>query len=130
MADYPDIPPKGERTTRDYARRLFNNVYNYTLLGACGTAALVTGDWWLLLVGAGLEALFMLYAPDNPAVRILVDKVLDKQALDQIASKREKILKTLARADQIRCQYAVGCDGGSSRVRVMIYRRGGAWQER
>lgn len=104
MPDLPDIPPRGERTTRDYARKLFNNVYNYTLLGGVFAAAAATGDWWLMLVGGGLEALYMLYAPDNGAVRAVVDRVLDKEEIERQAARRETILRTLARGDQIRCQ--------------------------
>lgn len=100
----PEIPPRGERTTRDYARKLFNNVYNFTLLGGCAAASVATGDWWLMLVGAGAEALWMLFAPDNESIRSLVDSVLDKEEIERQAKRRESILRTLARADQIRCQ--------------------------
>jgi len=100
----PSIPPREERTTRDYARKLFFNAYNFSLLGGCGVTALLTGDWWLGLVGIGAEALFMLYAPDSTTVRLLVDKVLDKEALEEVAKKREATLRMLARPDQIRCQ--------------------------
>jgi hypothetical protein len=54
---------KPKRTTGDYARRLFHNPYNYSLLGGVAVASVATGQWWLGIVGVGMEALYMLYAP-------------------------------------------------------------------
>ena len=51
-----------------------------------------------------MEALWMLYAPDSKTVRLVVDRVLDKEEIERQAKRREKTLKTLSRADQIRCQ--------------------------
>lgn len=99
-----DVPPKEERTTGTYARRLFLNPYNLTLLGACGFTSLATGNGLLALVGVGMEAIWMLFAPDNPIVRRYVDQHLDKEALEEQAKKREEQLRTLARGEQVRCQ--------------------------
>ncbi len=35
----------GRRTTGDYAKKLFHNVYNYTLLGGIATATVASGQW-------------------------------------------------------------------------------------
>ena len=101
----PDSRPK--RTTRDYAKRLFHNFYNYTLLGGVTVASLVTGQWWMLLLGLGAEALWMLYAPDMKRLQNALDMIMDKETAEETAKRREQTLRNLSRADQIRCQALV-----------------------
>lgn len=61
---------KGEKQKKpSYASMAFNNPYNYTLLGGVGAVALMTGNWWLALFGAGMEGLWMLFAPDSKVLR-------------------------------------------------------------
>ena len=48
-----------------YHRYAFRNLYNYTLLAGVGAAALLTGQWWMLIFGGAAEALWMLFAPDS-----------------------------------------------------------------
>ena len=47
-----------------YAKYAFKNPYNYAVMGGFASAALLTGNWWLGLAGAGAEAIWMLFAPD------------------------------------------------------------------
>ena len=54
-----------------YARYAFKNPYNYAVMGGFASAALLTGNWWLGLAGAGVEALWMLFAPDSRLLRKL-----------------------------------------------------------
>ena len=52
-----------------YARYAFHNPYNYALMGGVASTAVMTGNWWLLIAGAGMEALWMLFAPDSKILR-------------------------------------------------------------
>ncbi len=99
MAD-ESRPP---RTTRTYAKRLFNNFYNYMLLGGAAATAAVSGDWWILLAAGAAEALFMLYAPDSPPVRHLLDKAIDREEADAAKKRRETAIAALTRGEQVRC---------------------------
>ena len=54
-----------------YAKYAFKNPYNYAVMGGFASAALLTGNWWLGLAGAGVEALWMLFAPDSRLLRKL-----------------------------------------------------------
>jgi hypothetical protein len=96
-------PEPGRRTTGDYAKKLFHNVYNYTLLGGVATAALATGQWWLGLVGVGLEAMYMLYAPDSKTIRNSVDKAFEREAEQERARARMGKLQILERDEKLRC---------------------------
>ena len=100
----PVLTSRKPRTYRDYAWRCFHNVYNYTLLGAAATSALMTDQWWILLAALGLEALWMIYAPDSKLVRRKLDEAMDRDEREERARRREEELKKLSRADQVRCQ--------------------------
>lgn len=60
----------------NYTELAFHNPYNYALMGGVGAIGVMTGNWWLLLAGAGMEALWMLFAPDS---RLLQKAVWDPQ---------------------------------------------------
>jgi len=96
--------PERKRTAGLYARKLFNNVYNYTLLGGVALASLATGDWWLLAVGAGLEVLYMLYAPDSEFVRGKVNGMLDAEDAAAAQAHLENMLQRMASEDRQRCR--------------------------
>lgn len=93
-----------KRTWKDYAGRLFNNVYNYTLLGGLATASALTGDWYLLVAGLGIEALFMLYAPDSKFMRKRIDAQIDREEALAAEEKRFALLSRLESYDRQRCR--------------------------
>src|SRR5262245_29039116 len=98
------MPDKSARTAGVYARKLFNNVYNYTLLGGVTAASALTGDWWLLAVGVGLEALWMLYAPDSELVRRRIDKTLDEEDASVERERLEMAMQRMNVEDRQRCR--------------------------
>lgn len=87
-----------------YARYAFNNPYNYAIMGGFASAALLTGNWWLGLFGAGVEALWMLFAPDS---KLLRKTWFDKLHAARMAAERRAELdakfKLLPEADAMRC---------------------------
>lgn len=96
--------PRPKRSTRVYAKRLFNNFFNYAFLGTSLAAGLITGQLWIPLVAAGMEALFMLYAPDLWPVQKFLDRVMDAEEEEEAKRRRAVLLVTLPRGDQVRCQ--------------------------
>jgi hypothetical protein len=92
------------RVAGDYVKALFHNVYNYTLLGGVATAAVLTGQWWLLAVGAGAEALYMLWAPSSKFVRSRVDRAFAEEDEKATQAMRQKLLESLSPADKSRVQ--------------------------
>ncbi len=82
-----------ERENVPYHRYAFSNVYNYTLLGGVTAAALLTGQWWLLVFGGAAEALWMLFAPDSKSLRRLWFDRVHAERLEEGARKalREKL---------------------------------------
>jgi hypothetical protein len=91
-----------------YARYAFKNPYNFALLGGFASAALLTGNWWLGVVGAAGEALWMLFAPDSKLMRKLAwDKQFsEEQNLERARALAEK-LRALPPAAAARCQALV-----------------------
>lgn len=95
--------PRPKRTTRVYAKRLFNNYFNYTFMAGAAVAGLITRQVWIPLVAAGMETLFMLYAPDLWPVQKALDQVMDSEDEAEAKKKRDAVLRGLSRADQVRC---------------------------
>jgi hypothetical protein len=93
-----------EKPRPPYARYAFKNPYNLAVLGGFATAAAATGNWWLALCGAGVEALWMLFAPDS---RLLRKLWFDKwHAADMAAAQRAELdakFKQLPEGDAMRC---------------------------
>ena len=58
MSSAPDDKPP-------YARYAFLNAYNLSVMGGAVAAAAATQNWWLAVVAAGVEGLWMLFAPDS-----------------------------------------------------------------
>jgi hypothetical protein len=87
-----------------YSRYAFKNAYNISLLAGAGAAAALTGNWWLALAGAGVEALWMLFAPDS---KLLQKMVWDKRwAAELDAAKKAELdakFKSLPESDAMRC---------------------------
>jgi hypothetical protein len=69
-----------------YAKYAFANAYNLGLLGASLATAAATQQWWVAAVGLGLEALWMVFAPDSRLLRRLW---FDKYHRREIDAKRE-----------------------------------------
>ena len=95
---------KDEKPRPPYAKYAFKNPYNYAVLGGFASAAALTGNWWLGLCGAGVEALWMLFAPDS---RLLRKTWFDKRFADeQEVARRAELdakFKLLPEADKMRC---------------------------
>src|SRR5215831_16994616 len=93
-----------EKPRPPYAKYAFNNPYNYAIMGGFASAALLTGNWWLGLCGAGVEALWMLFAPDSRLLRKLWwDKLFSSE---QEATRRAELdakFKQLPESDAMRC---------------------------
>lgn len=80
-----------------YARYAFHNPYNYALMGGVGATALLTGNWWMLIAGAGMEALWMLFGPDSKALRKLVwDKQFSEEQRAAAAARLQQMMARLS----------------------------------
>jgi hypothetical protein len=83
----------GRRDQRPpYAKYAFLNAYNLSLLAGSAMVAAATQSWWVGAVGVGVEALWMLFAPDSKLLRkVWFDKYHEKQLqqakLDEINAK-------------------------------------------
>src|SRR5262249_53931899 len=83
-----------------YFKYAFHNVYNYTLLGGVATVALMTQNWWLAVVGGGLEALWMVCAPGSRAMRELwLDKVHAEKVKEKQSAEKNRLLAGLPAPD-------------------------------
>ena len=93
--DKPKVP---------YARYAFQNPYNYAVLGGIASAAALTGNWWLGLAGAGMEAIWMLFAPDS---RLLQKTWFDKRYKEEqdaaMQAELDRKFKAMPDADAMRC---------------------------
>jgi hypothetical protein len=93
-----------EKARPPYSRYAFKNAYNISLLAGAGAAAALTGNWWLAVAGAGVEALWMLFAPDS---RLLQKLAWDKRwAAEQEEAKKAELdakFKLLPESDAMRC---------------------------
>jgi hypothetical protein len=93
-----------EKPRPPYAKYAFKNPYNYAVMGGFASAALLTGNWWLGLAGAGAEAIWMLFAPDSRLLRKLwFDK---RHQEDADAAKKAELdakFKLLPEPDAMRC---------------------------
>jgi hypothetical protein len=79
-------------------RRAFFNQYNGILLGATALFALATFSWLPLVIGAGLEALWMTFVPDSSFFRRWVGMQKSRETQDQIKRDTETILQHLDRS--------------------------------
>jgi hypothetical protein len=79
-------------------RRAFANQYNAILLGAAGVFALVTFSWVPLIIGAGVEALWLVLGTDTPFFRAWVERQENDEAKQELAQQAAHALATLAPA--------------------------------
>lgn len=91
----------------NYLKAAFLNVYNLSLLGGAAFASLLTGDW---LVGAGalgLEALWLVFAPDfKPFQRAVRES--ERQVREK--ADRERVDKLMAELPEREWQRAKALD--------------------
>jgi hypothetical protein len=86
-----------------YFRYAVHNPYNYALLTGVGAASLLTGNGFLALAGAGLEALWMAWAPGSKILRRLWFDRAHAAALAEAAAKeRARKLAGLPDEDKVR----------------------------
>jgi hypothetical protein len=93
-----DIKPRSNkwRESVPYRKYAFHNIYNYTLMGGVAATALLTQNWFLGVVGAGAEILWMVFAPDSPILqRLWFDKVHDANLRAQAEKERGEVLSQL-----------------------------------
>jgi hypothetical protein len=98
------MTPPDDKPKAPYTKYAFQNPYNYAIMGGFASAAVLTGNWWLGLAGAGAEALWMLFAPDS---RLLRKTWFDKRFQEEEAARRraelEAKFKSLPDTDAMRC---------------------------
>jgi hypothetical protein len=83
-----------------YHRYAFKNVYNYVAMGGFATAAVLNQNWWLLVLGAGLEGLWMLFGPDSRLLRKLwFDKVHAAKLEEAAERELDEKIASLPRAE-------------------------------
>ncbi|MBL9003397.1 MAG: hypothetical protein JNJ46_04070 [Myxococcales bacterium] len=76
------------KETPPYYRYAFVNPYNLSLLAGAGVAAAATGQWWLGVLAAAGEALWMLFAPDSKLLRRNIwDKIWESE---QVAAQKKR----------------------------------------
>jgi len=80
----------GERVRVPYHRYAFANAYNLSLLGGVGAAAVLTGQPWMLIIGAAAEAIWMLFAPDSKGLQRLW---FDRVHAQRLREQQEKVLR-------------------------------------
>lgn len=94
---------------RPYLKMAFLNPYNLSLLGGGLAAALLTMNPLLALGALGLEALWLLHAPDSKRLRhLLWDPRFDKLRRSIEAAERAERLKFLSDGPRARVETLVG----------------------
>jgi hypothetical protein len=83
-------------------RRAFFNQYNAILLGAAGLFALATFSWLPLVVGVGLEALWMTFLPDSSLFKRWVGTQKSRESQERIKAETAAIIKQLGEGYELR----------------------------
>lgn len=79
----------------NYLKAAFANVYNLSLLGGAFFASAATGDWFIGAAALGMEALWLLLAPDLKPFQRAVNR-LEREERDKADRARvEKLMQTL-----------------------------------
>jgi hypothetical protein len=109
----PDLPKavpsraEGE-AKRSYLKMAFSNPYNLSLFGGALAAAGLTLSPFLAIAAVGVEALWLLYAPDSRTLRQLVwDPKFEAARLEAIAEERGQRLAMLQPAERKRVDQLV-----------------------
>lgn len=77
-------------------KRAFWNQYNLILLGAAGLFAVTTFSWLPLLLGAGIEVLWMTLGPDTSLFKRWVARQESKEAQERLKKQAAEALETLS----------------------------------
>ncbi len=83
----------------NYLKAAFANVYNLSLLGGAGLAALATGDWFIGAAAVGLEALWLLMGPDLRPFQRAVNKAEREEREKADRERVAKLMETLPERD-------------------------------
>jgi hypothetical protein len=93
---------------KSYLKMAFNNPYNLSLLGGALAAAGVTLNPVLAIAAVGLEALWLMHAPDSKRLRMLLwDPRFEQVRLAVEQSERAEKTKSLSPAEQERVEQLV-----------------------
>ncbi len=87
-----------KKKTPGLFKRAFANQYNYILLGAAGAFAIATFSWLPLVIGAGVEALWLVLGADSVPFRRWVLAQETKEAQEAMVRQAETALKQLESA--------------------------------
>jgi hypothetical protein len=80
---------------KSFLQRAFANQYNAILLGSAALFAVVTFSWLPLLVGAGVETLWLVLGTDTPFFRKWVEGQENAEAKEELAKQAAAALATL-----------------------------------
>jgi len=87
-----------------YAKYAFMNAYNLSVLGGIFTVAAATQNWWVAGIGACLESLWMLFAPDSTVLqKTWFDKYHQSELDKARAAELDAKLKMLPPQEADRC---------------------------
>ncbi|HNN96381.1 MAG TPA: hypothetical protein PKI03_29105 [Pseudomonadota bacterium] len=91
------------KETPPYYRYAFVNPYNLSLLAGAGVAAAATGQWWLGLLAAAGEALWMLFAPDSKVLRRTVwDRIWESEQAAEHKKRQAQKFAALPDKEKVR----------------------------
>jgi hypothetical protein len=91
----------------NYLKAAFANVYNLSLLGGSLVASLATDNYLLGAVTLGLEALWLLFAPDTTPFKRRVDRMHRAQTEEVERARIAKLIETLPK-DEWRRAHSLG----------------------
>lgn len=80
---------------KEIYKRAFFNQYNMILLAGAGLFALTTGTIIPILIGGGVEALWMVFGPDTDFFHRWAEKQLNKEEAEQLRKELDDASKTL-----------------------------------
>lgn len=91
------MPADGNKKPRKPSlfRRAFLNQYNLILLGAAGLFSLVTFTWIPLMIGAGVEALWLVLGSDSAPFKRWVAIQESREERERIKQRAQEALSTL-----------------------------------
>ena len=91
------------KETPPYYRYAFVNPYNLSLLAGAGVAAAATGQWWLGVLAAAGEALWMLFAPDSKVLRRTVwDRIWESEQAAEHKKRQAQKFAALPDKEKVR----------------------------
>ena len=101
----PTVKKKKSADDPPYAKYAFLNPYNLSLLAGASVASAATGHWWIGVGALVAETVWMLFAPDSPALQnVWFDKVHEQERLAGITRVRDDKYRSRPEADGARGQ--------------------------